>query len=118
MPSAIRVTIGWVRGLLQEPLMVEAGEGPVVDRGEVFRTDAKGETGKMTIGGYCFSDDADLLKCRWFSLVITQDEAPWLFDQEGQARTRIAAGELLGSMAGALLFVPADTNVIHRDAVK
>ncbi len=72
----------------------------------------------MSIGGYCSSGDADLLKRRWFLLVITQDEAPWLFDQEGQASTRIAAGELLGSMAGALLFVPADTNVICRATVK
>ena len=57
--------------------------------GDLFRTDAKCETGKVTFGGYHLGDG------RWFSLSASPSEAPYLFKANGDSQWASAPSELL-----------------------
>ena len=60
--------------------------------GDLFRTDAKCETGKVTFGGYHLGDG------RWFSLSVSPSEAPYLFKANGDSQWASAPSELLAVM--------------------
>eukprot|EP00434_Breviolum_minutum_P013170 symbB.v1.2.011607.t2/scaffold783.1/size170700/1 len=65
---------------------------PLVIEGDLFRTDAKCETGKVTFGGYHLGDG------RWFSLSASPSEAPYLFKANGDSQWASAPSELLAVM--------------------
>ena len=67
----------------------------------MFKADAKGEDHRVVLGGY------EIIQGqlgRWFSLEVSQEEAPWLF-KKGKSSSTISAGELLASLTCILLFV-------------
>eukprot|EP00971_Amphidinium_carterae_P059856 1183982-Amphidinium_carterae.1 len=88
-----------------------ACESEPCDGGELFRTDAKGETGRVTIGGW--ESRGTPKESRWFSLRIDADQAPWLF-REGEGSRTIATGELLATLVACQLFVPAQSGAKQR----
>ena len=70
-----------------------------LELGELFRTGAKCEPGRVVLGGWLIGSRADPSKASWFSLTLTPAEAPWLFrgpDQESSWASTSA--ELLGSL--------------------
>ena len=75
----------------------------MVEKGCLFKADAKGEEDHVVIGGYQFGED--LKQVRWFSIRIEKSQAPWLFAR-GHASRTISASELLASLACLVLFVP------------
>ena len=66
--------------------------------GDLFRADAKCETGKVTFGGYHLKDG------RWFSLSVTPAEAPYLFKVHGDSQWASAPSELLAVMIALQVF--------------
>ena len=85
------------------------------DLGELFRTDAKGEQGRLVIGGWKCLGGVDPAHAEWFSLEIREAEAPWLF-RAGDASRTIATGELLATLVAVRLFAPSGAS--HRAAFR
>ena len=82
-----------------------------------FRSDAKAEGETVVLGGWCCSDSRDRGKCRWFSVKLTRETIPWVFES-GEPYRAIAALELLGTLASLLAF-PQDqgsSRVFHISA--
>ena len=73
--------------------------------GEAFRTDAKGGLGTLVIGGWKCLGGVPPSDAQWFSLTITEGDAPWLF-KGGDSSRVIAAGELLATLVAVRLFLP------------
>ena len=76
-----------------------------LELGELFRTDAKCEPGRVVLGGWLIGSRAECWDSPWFSLTLTPAEAPWLFrgpDQESSWASTSA--ELLGSLVALKVF--------------
>ena len=76
-----------------------------LELGELFRTDAKCEPGRVVLGGWLIGNRAEIWESPWFSLTLTPAEAPWLFrgpDQESSWASTSA--ELLGSLVSLRVF--------------
>ena len=50
-----------------------------LELGELFRTDAKCEPGRVVLGGWLIGSRADPSDSSWFSMALTPSETPWLF---------------------------------------
>ncbi|CAE8676146.1 unnamed protein product [Polarella glacialis] len=79
---------------------------------EHFRADAKAEGEDVRIGGWECLDSDDVGTARWFSEVITRENAPWVFEAGDPFRT-IATLELLATLCCLVAFlrVPGPVNV-------
>eukprot|EP00971_Amphidinium_carterae_P193394 3837580-Amphidinium_carterae.1 len=75
-----------------------------MELGEIFRTDAKGEEGRIVLGGWR-SADGTPERAKWFSIEIKEVDAPWLF-KGSQGHRTIASGELLATLVGCQVFLP------------
>ena len=76
------------------------------DVGQVFRTDAKCEPGKVVLGGWCLNNSGKTTDAPWFSISITFDQCHWLFDSSGNSSWASTSAELLASLAAVVLFEP------------
>jgi hypothetical protein len=78
---------------------------------EHFRADAKAEGEDVRIGGWECLDSDDVGTARWFSEVITRENAPWVFEAGEPFRT-IATLELLATLCCLVAFlrVPGPVN--------
>jgi hypothetical protein len=103
VPTMIKLTLIWIGKQLKEGNRMSDCTLPTKDYGELFRTDAKGELDYIVLGGWECKDGIPPSEARWFSLRVTKDEAPWLFDRGHGSRT-IASSELLGTLVAVFLF--------------
>jgi hypothetical protein len=77
---------------------------PAEELGELFRTDAKGEETRVVIGGWeTVGPHPDPKTARWFSLEISEEQAPWLF-AKGHGSYSIGASEMLASLVAVEVF--------------
>ena len=106
-PESVRLVLAWLADQLGQGRRHITCSRPHVDLGELFRTDAKGERGRLVIGGWKCQGGAPPGASPWFSLAITEADAPWAF-RDGEASRTIAAGELLATLVAVRLFAPAD----------
>ena len=101
VPVAIRVLMTWFLERLAEGAGVtctrKVGAGFLL-----FKADAKGEPGLCVLGGYKVAKDGGIAG-PWFSLKISESDAPWLF-KDGEASRRIATSEMLASLLCLWLF--------------
>ena len=67
--------------------------------------DAKAEGSDVCVGGFELVEGASLLECRWFSISLNPENAPWAFVREGEALRAIASLELFASLLCVMLFV-------------
>ena len=74
------------------------------DCGELLRTDAKAEGELVVLGGWSLEHGPDTRRARWYSLRISPEQAPWLFEKE--PFTVISTLELLATIIGIMLLVP------------
>ena len=74
---------------------------PIYTTGEIFRTDAKCEDGRVVLAGWEVCDDS--LKATWFRVALSPDEAPYLF-KEGKAQWASTSAELLASFVALFAF--------------
>ena len=110
-PASVRLVLRWLAGQLGSGRRTVDCRSSPVDLGELFRTDAKGEAGRLVIGGWKSLGGTPACAAEWFSLAISEAEAPWLF-RDGDASRTIAAGELLATLVALRLFSP--TGGHHR----
>eukprot|EP00435_Cladocopium_sp_Y103_P001385 s1635_g1.t1 len=73
--------------------------------GELFRTDAKCEDGKVVLGGWTIPKSGRPFDASWFSLEIGPKHAPWLFRGDEQASSWAStSAELLSSLVALKVF--------------
>ena len=76
-----------------------------LDLGELFRTDAKCEPGRVVLGGWLIGDHANPMEAPWFSLELTPAETPWLFrGPDLESSWSSTSAELLGSLVALKVF--------------
>ena len=92
MPKLVRLVCMYIEQQLMAKTFMYSCKRPHVIEGDLFRTDAKCETGKVTFGGYHLGDG------RWFSLSVSPSEAPYLFKANGDSQWASAPSELLAVM--------------------
>ena len=77
----------------------------------VLRVDAKAEGLSVAVGGWapCYDENGRILvsSSRWFSVRLTEDNAPWAFVKGVPARA-ISTLELLATTLGLVLLSPAE----------
>ena len=103
-PTTLRIIMFWLAHAVRSRRMVCCRSLRPVYSGELFRTDAKAEGKLIVLGGWSLENGFETKQARWFSLRITEEDAPWLFRIE--PFRVIAALELLGSLLGLMLLVP------------
>ena len=72
--------------------------------GELFRSDAKAEDGKASVGGWECKDGTGTKEARWWYLEITKSDFEWAFAKENDPQRVIATLELLGTLLSIILF--------------
>ena len=72
--------------------------------GHLFKSDAKAEGGRATIGGWECRGGVPPILARWFQVEIFEATTPWVFAKHGDPQRIIAALELLGTLLCLLLF--------------
>ena len=98
MPKLVRLVCMYIEQQLMAKTFMYSCKRPRVIEGDLSRTDAKCETGKVTFGGYHLGDG------RWFSLSVSPSEAPYLFKANGDSQWASAPSELLAVMIALQLF--------------
>ena len=87
-------------GLRKTPCVAEE-----INRGELFRTDAKCEKGRVVLGGWLLGDKGDPKEAEWFSLSLTPAQVPWLFKgEEAESSWASTTAELLSSLVALKTF--------------
>ena len=106
VPEAVLLVVAWVAAQLKAGGRVTPCRKAEVALGELFRTDAKGEEGRVVLGGWRTLGAASPAAAEWFSLEVGPAQAPWLF-RAGQASAAISAAELLATKVAVQLWAPA-----------
>ena len=104
LPPMVRATLTWVRNQLAEGRHTSSGRKPA-EYGLLFKADAKAEEKRVVLGGYSCHQGEDLKLAAWYSLELTEAQAPWLFSKGHGSRT-VAASELLASLLCVVLLAP------------
>ena len=74
-------------------------------RGELFRTDAKCEKGRIVLGGWTLGANGDPSTADWFSLEVLPNQAPWLFKgDDSESAWASTSAELLASLVALKIF--------------
>eukprot|EP00435_Cladocopium_sp_Y103_P056456 s739_g19.t1 len=77
--------------------------------GELFRTDAKCENGKVVLGGWTTSGSGKPMDANWFSIELGPSQVPWLFRGEDQSSSWAStSAELLASLVALKIFKIGD----------
>ena len=105
VPPMVRLTLSWIVKQLEQGRTTTLCKKASKDLGVLFKTDAKGEETYVVLGGWECRGNSSTTESRWFSITLTIDEVPWLFNKGHGSRT-IAASELLATLLAVHLFVP------------
>ena len=89
MPKMVRLVCLYLEQQLKARSFMYSCNGPKSISGDLFRTDAKCESGRVTLGGY------HLTGGQWFSLSVGSREAPYLLKENGDSQWASAPSELL-----------------------
>jgi hypothetical protein len=107
LPRMCRIVLMWLVEQLKAGRHLVDCSRPRVEAGELFRTDAKGDPSKVVLGGWRSQGGTSTKEAEWFSLVITSDQAPWLFKETSRgisSSPTISSGELLATMMALEVF--------------
>ena len=115
VPPMILLVLDWITKELETGRLTTSHRARPVDQGEIFRTDAKAETDFVVLGGWKSEGGQLPQEAQWFSLRLTKEEIPWLFEKGHGSRT-VAASELLATLLAVHLFAPDRTGEIDRVA--
>jgi hypothetical protein len=72
--------------------------------GELFRTDAKAENGRATVGGWECRQGTPTKLARWWFLRVEPEHFPWAFAKNNDPQRVIATLELLGTLLAIIVF--------------
>ena len=101
LPQTVILTMLYLRRQLANVSFMVSAKRPIYTTGEIFRTDAKCEDGRVVVAGWEVCDDS--LKAKWFRVALSPDEAPYLF-KEGKAQWASTSAELLASFVALFAF--------------
>ena len=73
---------------------------------QLFRADAKCETGRVVLGGWLLGRDGLPGVARWFCLVLSPSDTPWLFKPDGTSQWASTSAELLATYLARMVFAP------------
>ena len=113
VPKLCKITLLWISAHFETSRSLVDCSRARVDTGERFRTDAKGESEYVVLGGWDTSKGLNTRTAPWFSLKILRAEAPWLFRQTKRgvhSSPTISASELLSSLVATHLFIAPDSH--------
>ena len=102
LPEMVAFTLGFIAHMLKAETYMLAAALPLRSPRQSFRTDAKCESGRVVLAGWETTETPN--KARWFSLELSPQDAPYLFDAAGNAQWASTSAELLGSLAALHLF--------------
>ena len=105
VPPLVRLTLSWIMDQFRTGRRTTCCRKPAKDLGVLFKTDAKGEENEVVIGGWLCCDGRSTKEAPWFSISLSEVEAPWLFAR-GHASRTIASSELLATLVAVFLFIP------------
>ena len=110
LPLYARIVMKWLRDRLQERRMHPLHRRATI-KDSVLRVDAKAEGMAVAVGGWAPRRDATgairVDKSPWFSVKLTEANAPWAFVRGVPARA-IRTLELLATTLGLVLLAPAE----------
>ena len=98
MPKMVRLVCLYLQQQLMARSFMYFCRRPVTIPGDLFRTDAKYASGKVTFGGY------HLHNGQWFSLSVGPIEALYLFKENGDSQWASAPSELLAVIVALWCF--------------
>jgi len=109
LPAALRIILKWIADQIEKCDLVTLKFVKPKRLGKFFKADAKAEGEDVCEGGYEVTDPkAPLCTCRWYSITINRENAPWAFAKVGEAYRVIASLELFASLLCLMLFVDLD----------
>ena len=114
LPTMILLILKYLHKALGEMRMSPCREG-TLDKGEIFRLDAKAEGETVAIGGWLTRGGLKASEAPWFALELTRRSAPWAFYRGEPFRT-IASLELLAALVGVLVLLPEEEWKRDQDA--
>ena len=119
IPWAVQFILDWVAQRLKTGGHMEIVKRPPSSSANTVRiwTDAKATEHPAWVGGW-LEECEDSMKCRWFSLQVTEASAPWLFYRGKNPKRVIAALELLATLIALKLWLKkaGDTAEVRAEA--
>ena len=97
-PRLVFLVLRFLKDQLQDCTYMHTCKRPRTTAGEIFRTDAKCETGRVVLGGIHLEMGA------WFSLEVLPHQAPFLFKDNGDSQWASTTAELLAVLVAVHLF--------------
>ena len=104
-PPAVELCLRWVSKKLKQGGRLAKCHAPRIDRGEIFRADAKAEGEEVVIGAWECAGGKKPKEARWFSVRLNAQNTPWLHCR-GEPFRVIAALELLATLYAVRAFMP------------
>ena len=93
LPRLVRACCVYIREKLKLGQNMHPCEKQEVDLGQTFRTDAKCERNRIVLGGWSLGSACSPGEAHWFSMEITPDIAPWLFNDLGESSCASTSAE-------------------------
>ena len=112
LPDAVILTLLYIEETFLEmeykvsPRKVDCKDRPL------FYTDAKCADGIVVLGGWEAPGPAN--KARWFSVQVSQKDAPYLYDEKGKTQWASASAELLATLAALWAFGHLEASTQRR----
>jgi len=103
LPLLVRLSLVYLEEQLTKGERMVSSSLPPEPLGEIFRTDAKCEDGKVVLAGWELGRTKLFSEARWFSLSLTEPQVPWLF-RSGKSSWASTSAEMLASVAAIVLF--------------
>ena len=105
IPWAVLFILEWVKEKMKDGMHMEVVEIPrtPADSALIVWTDAKATDERAWIGGW-LQESSEVGECRWFSMEVTEEWAPWLKCRGNNPKRVIAALEMLGTLVGIKLW--------------
>jgi hypothetical protein len=104
IPWAVRLILQWIGERLSSSNAMQRVLPATNSTEDWFRSDAKAEDGRATIGGWECIGNTPPHKARWFFVEVEQSWAPWAFSKKKDPKRVIATLELLGTLLCLMLF--------------
>ena len=116
LPAMLRLILSWMARMVEGRRVCSCRCLLPLERGELFRVDAKAEGQTVRIGGWSLLHGQDTRAASWFSMQISETDCPWAFAKD--PFQLIASLELLATLIGLMLLVPKDVEArsVHGTA--
>ena len=104
VPWGVKFILFWIAKRLGSDARLLITPTLPVDQGFLFKSDAKAENGRATIGGWECRNNTPTKKARWFFVELFSTTTPWVFQKAGDPGRVIATLELLGTLLCLAVF--------------